>query len=553
MSGNHIKSMDKLVPLIAFLGVFTLFLPSSVNALMYQDAEIEAFSNFTTNAIQGYDEDWTTGAVCVVGSGDCWSLENFSYPVGNSWVVARVEWKRVGGATNQLYLYNDSTGWEMVKAQGVCGDPCNTTVNVTLNRTLHEIDGKLMFAVYVPLVDPNNQKYYEMRLEYTNASYEYDFQVGVFSSSEIYNDSSCPLVLNDSVVTFAGIEQDNATTRLAQCCYSNVWHDCWVYNFTDVSEGTYDLTVTKEGYATYTQSIILDQDNMYMNVFLDKPTQAGLTITVTDSEGATPNARVQLYYANGTLYESTHYPYDMNPVIFRGSYTWQQIPKDNYYFIIESQGYEMYRSPVFNLGEGRTFTVILEGTDISLNISTPVYESISANDDINFTINATGFLFPIYDAHYWIRNDYGELPYLIHIPHQNYNFSIDTDDYFTGGENIIYVESKKGIISNYLTITVDVRTSEEAMNDPMIDLGFKELGWVGVLFAPFSLITMFLVGIGAYFENMVKGSGGKIFITTIMIGVLSFTYLGLYPAWVGILIVILCGAILAKFVMGLGK
>lgn len=88
--------------------------------------------------------------------------------------------------------------------------------------------------------------------------------------------------------------------------------------------------------------------------------------------------------------------------------------------------------------------------------------------------------------------------------------------------------------------------------DPLIDLSPYGAGeWVSMLFTPFSIITMMLVGIGAYFEAQVKDAKGGIFLAVMIVGVLAFTYLGLYPAWIGILIAIVCAGILSKFVMRL--
>jgi len=86
----------------------------------------------------------------------------------------------------------------------------------------------------------------------------------------------------------------------------------------------------------------------------------------------------------------------------------------------------------------------------------------------------------------------------------------------------------------------------------LIDLSpYGIASWVTMLFTPFSIITMMLVGIGAYFEQQVDDAKGAIFLAVIIIGVLGFTYLGIYPAWIGVLIAIICAGILSKFVLNL--
>lgn len=86
----------------------------------------------------------------------------------------------------------------------------------------------------------------------------------------------------------------------------------------------------------------------------------------------------------------------------------------------------------------------------------------------------------------------------------------------------------------------------------LIDLSpYTAASWISMLFTPFSIITMMLVGVGAYFESSVKDAKGGIFLAVIIIGTLGFTYLGIYPAFIGILIAIVCAGILSKFVLQL--
>jgi len=91
---------------------------------------------------------------------------------------------------------------------------------------------------------------------------------------------------------------------------------------------------------------------------------------------------------------------------------------------------------------------------------------------------------------------------------------------------------------------------EEAMEDTMIDMPFPEAGWVGLLFTPFSIINMFLIGIGAYFEQQIK-SKGAVFLVIFTVGSLAFTVLGLFPAWYGVVMILIGAGILTKFVLKL--
>lgn len=88
-----------------------------------------------------------------------------------------------------------------------------------------------------------------------------------------------------------------------------------------------------------------------------------------------------------------------------------------------------------------------------------------------------------------------------------------------------------------------------------ITFPFASGAWISMLFTPFSLITFVLVGVGVMLESQVKDAKGTIFLAVIMIGVLMFTYLELYPLWIGVLIVLICAVLLSKamgFDIGLG-
>ena len=106
----------------------------------------------------------------------------------------------------------------------------------------------------------------------------------------------------------------------------------------------------------------------------------------------------------------------------------------------------------------------------------------------------------------------------------------------------------EGVCRSVATTTLPTGADQQSL----IDLSpYGVASWVSMLFTPFTIITMMLVGVGAYFEQQVDDSKGSIFLAVIIIGVLGFTYLGLYPAWIGILITIVCAGILAKFVLNL--
>lgn len=85
----------------------------------------------------------------------------------------------------------------------------------------------------------------------------------------------------------------------------------------------------------------------------------------------------------------------------------------------------------------------------------------------------------------------------------------------------------------------------------LLDLDpYTAQSWIELIFTPVAIVTMFLVGLGAYFENQVDDSKGAIFLAIVCIGVIMFTYFGIYPVWIGVLLIIACSLILAKFILG---
>jgi len=60
--------------------------------------------------------------------------------------------------------------------------------------------------------------------------------------------------------------------------------------------------------------------------------------------------------------------------------------------------------------------------------------------------------------------------------------------------------------------------------------------WIDMIFTPFFLLTMALIGFSGYFAQRFKESATVIFIVTITVGALAFVYLGVYPRSIGYLI-----------------
>jgi len=97
-------------------------------------------------------------------------------------------------------------------------------------------------------------------------------------------------------------------------------------------------------------------------------------------------------------------------------------------------------------------------------------------------------------------------------------------------------------------------TQEEEQSETMLgdDIAktYPAVAWVTLLISPVSLVTMFLIGIGSVMEYQAR-SKGAIFLAVVVVGALAFSYLGIYPAWLGILIAIVCGALLTKYILKL--
>ena len=128
-----------------------------------------------------------------------------------------------------------------------------------------------------------------------------------------------------------------------------------------------------------------------------------------------------------------------------------------------------------------------------------------------------------------------------------------TAGYYCSGLDLIFVDSFSNVVNTTSTCAIscvgDGNTSyceglvaEEETLDSFLNIGAYIDGgsFIDALFTPFWILTMFLMGLGVWFENQVK-SNGIVFGIVMIVGILGFTYLGIYPAWVGYLIIIIGG------------
>jgi len=122
-----------------------------------------------------------------------------------------------------------------------------------------------------------------------------------------------------------------------------------------------------------------------------------------------------------------------------------------------------------------------------------------------------------------------------------WNTSVQLNDSDYRNYNIIMIPTEQ--------VEGEVIPLEDQMETPLVNMPFGEAGWVGLLFTPVSIITMFLVGIGAWFEAQVR-SKGAIFCLVLAAGALLFTYLGFYPTWVGLVLVMIASGVFVWFIKG---
>jgi hypothetical protein len=81
-------------------------------------------------------------------------------------------------------------------------------------------------------------------------------------------------------------------------------------------------------------------------------------------------------------------------------------------------------------------------------------------------------------------------------------------------------------------------------------------GWLAPFFTPFFFVTIFILGISAMVTKKVTEYGGgeyagAVFLGSLLLLVIYLTVSGFYPAWIGIVFIIIAGFLFAKFVIGL--
>jgi hypothetical protein len=81
-------------------------------------------------------------------------------------------------------------------------------------------------------------------------------------------------------------------------------------------------------------------------------------------------------------------------------------------------------------------------------------------------------------------------------------------------------------------------------------------GWLTPFFTPFFFVTIFVLGISAIITKKVSEYGGgqyagAIFLGSLLLLIIYLTVSGFYPAWIGIVFIIIAGFLFAKFIIGL--
>jgi hypothetical protein len=100
----------------------------------------------------------------------------------------------------------------------------------------------------------------------------------------------------------------------------------------------------------------------------------------------------------------------------------------------------------------------------------------------------------------------------------------------------------------------EVSPFQPAVNTtPFAEVG---AGWLTPFFTPFFFVTIFILGISALITKKVTEYGGgeyagAVFLGSLLLLVIYLTVSGFYPAWIGIVFIIIAGFLFAKFVIGL--
>lgn len=123
---------------------------------------------------------------------------------------------------------------------------------------------------------------------------------------------------------------------------------------------------------------------------------------------------------------------------------------------------------------------------------------------------------------------------------------IMTAGYYCQNDDVVFVTSSasilnttdcgsSGCVSDGNTSYCANAVTQTDSTDSLLNIGDYIGGfvWIDMIFTPFFLATLFMLGVSGYFALRFKESAGTVFVITISVMALAFVYLGIYPVSIG--------------------
>jgi len=414
---------------------------------------------------------------------------------------------------------------------------------------------------------------------------QYTWYIGVFSLTE-KDEHGCPIDLynisyvemrNSSGIVCSG--QPN--TYVEHGCqygeYPNYSYVGYYYlNCSNLQAGNYSLYASATGYQPQNKTVEV-YSTRYYNFFLSPLHTYKLTVNVYANATPVINAQVCAFFSNGTSAYDLSYNVHCYYTSSSGN-AFFYLHEDDYYFTVVATGYPDYTSPIFTLDSDKTYDVNLTGTcEPSVVIicnDSLIEDGEKLGINVRVKCNSAGGYLAIYRE---LQPDtgasYDDFTVLINgsVRTSENPFYITVTPHFCGnveawvkvqdGNGVEFESNKCYLVNNRSdceTPPVIPTTIPPEQSTPITSINTTEweelgYGWATPIFTPFFILTIFAVILSAFVASRFGSYSGLVFSVSLILLISVFTLLGLYPAWLSIVFIIIAGFITAMLLMKIVK
>ena len=338
-------------------------------------------------------------------------------------------------------------------------------------------------------------------------------------------------VNGDCLYNYTHIEED------VYCVSGYPAKSLYVFQF-NITSGIRTVTANWEDYVPFSEEKYYSSEyNVSKNIILYPYVSADIELLILNAHNSQriPSASHSLFYSNGTCV------WDIWTNKCMQYYTWSDGTGRftnlglnlNYYYTVQKTGYKKYSSDIFNLTTNRDDTVYLIPTDetIDFDINPKVGE---ASTLFNFTVN-TSIMPPFYV--YVDCIDGGELS--VQWTSNDYNSSkiVQGSEFLYSGTYVC-----TATIKEYTSNSVSIKLEG-------IEETASELGYFAFLLSPIFISAIILLGFSGFIEHQLKADG-KAFLLSFLVISLILTILGIFPWWLGFVLIVVSGVLVVKFIFG---